>query len=202
MSSPHNFSNSKRAVFIDKDGTLIVDVPFNVDPSRIHLMPDSIDGLRSLQRMGYELIIVSNQSGVAMAYFQEKDLKIVEEKLRRLLEAEGISIHGFYYCPHHPQGRLGEYAIKCNCRKPADGMLRKAAGEHGIDLSESWMIGDILDDIEAGNRAGCRSILIDNSNETEWKWNESRIPFAMVKNIDEAASLIITTQYALLEQLS
>jgi histidinol phosphatase-like enzyme len=109
-----------------------------------------------------------------------------------MLNNHGIMLSGFYYCSHHPQGKIEPYAIDCDCRKPKPGLLHKAAIELKIDLSASWMIGDILNDIEAGNSAGCRSILIDNGNETEWMMNEIRRPIAKVRNIDEAAEYIIS----------
>lgn len=198
---PDENTINNKAVFIDKDGTLIVDVPYNIDPSLIRLSPEAVSGLRLLAGHGYKLIVVSNQSGVAMGYFTESDLRKVEIRLNELLKEERIAIGGFYYCPHHPRGNVDEYSINCKCRKPNDGMLRKAAVDHNIDLWRSWMVGDILDDIEAGNRAGCRSILVGNNHETEWKVTSARIPFAMVRNIDDAANLIIKTEHAFVDQL-
>ena len=87
-----------------------------------------------------------------------------------------------YYCPHYPDGKIQKYKIECDCRKPKPGLILQAAREHDIDLSNSWMIGDILNDVEAGNRAGCKTILLDNGNETEWIWNEIRTPAFIVNN--------------------
>src|SRR5687767_8859310 len=158
----------KKAVFIDKDGTLIPDLPYNVDTSLITLQEGAVEGLKLLQSAGFLLIIISNQAGVAYGYFKEADVLSVEEKLKELLSPEGVSLDGFFYCPHHPEGKVEAYSIKCSCRKPEAGMILKAAETFSIDLSRSWMIGDILNDVEAGHNAGCRSILIDNGNETEW----------------------------------
>src|SRR5690349_10719996 len=140
-----------QAVFLDKDGTLIEDVPFNVDPDLIRLSPHAGAALRLLQQAGHGLFVVSNQSGVARGLFAEEALLAVERRLRALLLDEGVRLDGFYYCPHHPDGSVRRYATRCMCRKPMPGMLRNAAREHGIALEESWMIGDILDDVEAGN---------------------------------------------------
>ncbi|MCA9850725.1 MAG: HAD hydrolase-like protein, partial [Dehalococcoidia bacterium] len=90
-----------------------------------------------------------------------------------------------------PEGDVAEFAIECDCRKPGDGMLRRAAADLGIDLSEAWMVGDILDDVEAGNRAGCRTILIDNDNETEWRLSTLRWPTVVVRNLESAARAIV-----------
>jgi D,D-heptose 1,7-bisphosphate phosphatase len=177
-----------KAVFLDKDGTLIVDVPFNVNPDLIRLQEDAIEGLKHMKQLGYELIIISNQSGVAHGHFEESDLKQVEKKLQDLLGEHNLSLDAFYYCPHHPGGSVDRYAIDCDSRKPRPGMILKAAKDREIDLNKSWMIGDILHDIEAGNRAGCRTILIDNGNETEWIMNDFNHPDFTVRTINDAAT--------------
>jgi len=182
---------AKKAIFIDKDGTLIPDLPYNVDPAKITLAVDSVKGLRQLQRAGYKLFVVTNQSGIAMGMFEPSALWRVEFKIRGLMAREGLYLGGFYYCPHHPEGALAAYRLDCNCRKPAPGLILKAAADYDVDLSQSWMIGDILNDVEAGHNAGCRSIIIDNGNETEWDLNRNRIPDAMVKNINQAAEYIL-----------
>lgn len=153
----------KRAVFIDKDGTLIPDIPYNVDPEVISLSPGAGETLRRLQRRGYLLIVVSNQSGIARGLFRESALSPVRDRLDALLREHGASLDGFYYCPHLPPGEatVPVYARNCDCRKPQPGMLLRAARIQGIDLARSWMIGDIAADREAGLRAGCRTILIE-----------------------------------------
>ncbi len=181
----------RRAVFLDKDGTLIEDVPYNVDPQKIRLAPGAMEGLTALHESGYALIVVSNQSGVARGLFPERALCEVEHALRRQLAEFGVPLAGFYYCPHHPHGSVLPYAIACRCRKPAPGMLRRAAVDLGIDLAESWMVGDILDDIEAGRRAGCRTVLIDIGNETEWRRGRRRRPHHRAADLAEAARIIL-----------
>ncbi|WP_419701568.1 D-glycero-alpha-D-manno-heptose-1,7-bisphosphate 7-phosphatase [Mucilaginibacter sp. NFX135] len=184
--------NKNKAVFLDKDGTLIVDIPYNVNPGLIVLSDHCLTGLHRLQAEGYLLVVISNQAGVARGYFNEKALMVVENTLRSMLAQANIQLSGFYYCPHHPEGIVKTWAVDCDCRKPAPGLLHRAAAELAIDLNSSWMIGDILNDIEAGNRAGCKSILIDNGNETEWHLNEIREPEIKVNNINEAAAHILT----------
>jgi D-glycero-D-manno-heptose 1,7-bisphosphate phosphatase len=176
------------AIFLDKDGTLIPDIPYNVDPAKIELVDGAIAALRSLRSAGFKLILISNQSGVARGYFQEIALQAVEQRLRQLLHP--VELDGFYYCPHHETGAIAAYAIECECRKPKPGLLLKAAAHHQIDLSRSWMIGDILHDVEAGRRAGCQTILIDNGNETEWILTPDRLPHYCVPNLNEAAEIV------------
>lgn len=183
------------AIFLDKDGTLIDDIPYNVDPVAIRLSDRVSDGLRVLSQLGYPLIVVTNQAGIAQGLFKEEALGPVRQRLGELLASHGAVMAGFYYCPHYPDAAVSEYAFSCDCRKPLPGMLQRAAGEHGIDLGRSWMIGDILNDIEAGHRAGCRSVLIDNGNETEWVLSPERRPDYIATDLHEAA-LWVASQVA------
>jgi D-glycero-D-manno-heptose 1,7-bisphosphate phosphatase len=196
----------RKAVFIDKDGTLIPNIPYNVNPERITIDDETIEGLRLLKKEGFLFIVISNQSGIAKGYFREKDLQQVWNKISALLQKHEICIDAFYYCPHEPNGTVEQYAVECDCKKPLPGMIIKAACELKIDLSQSWMIGDILNDVEAGNRAGCSSILIDNGNETEWRMNKARTPDFIAANLLEAAARIKmeinkTVQYESLDGL-
>ncbi len=179
-----------RAIFLDKDGTLIENVPYNVDPARVVLCDGAIEGLQLLQQHGYALIVVSNQSGLAKGVFDDAAFTRLREHITQLLAGHGIVLNGFYHCPHSPDGTIERYATLCMCRKPMPGMLLRAARELGIDRMRSWMIGDILNDIEAGRRAGCKTALINNGNETEWEWSPPRIPDLIVKNLHAAAKAI------------
>jgi D-glycero-D-manno-heptose 1,7-bisphosphate phosphatase len=178
-------------VFLDKDGTLVRNVPYNVDPTQIVLVEGAAEGLRLLNRAGYRLAIVSNQAGVARGLFTESELKPVERRMQRLLSDSGSSLAGFFYCPHHPNGAIAAYATFCECRKPAPGLILRAARELDAKVSDCWMVGDILDDVEAGCRAGCRTVLIDNGGETEWQSGPCRTPDFRVKNMVQAAYAII-----------
>lgn len=176
----------KAAVFIDKDGTLVHDVPYNVDPTRIAVREEAGEALRRLQRAGFELVLVSNQAGVALGHFDEDALDEVWSHLRERLSGDGVDLSAFYYCPHHPAG-------ECDCRKPKPGMLQRAAQERNIDLARSWMLGDILDDVEAGHRAGCRSVLLDVGSETEWREGELRTPAFLARDLERAAHFILAS---------
>ncbi len=183
---------NRQAVFLDKDGTLIEDVPYNVDPDRIRLMPGAAEALAVLHATGYRLFVISNQSGVARGYFQEAALAGVKARVEALLAEAGVPLAGFYYCPHHPEGVLPAYSIACECRKPQSGLILRAAEEHHINLRASWMMGDILDDIEAGRRAGCRTILLDNGNETVWNISLRRWPHYLVTDFSQVPSIILS----------
>jgi D-glycero-D-manno-heptose 1,7-bisphosphate phosphatase len=185
---------SAPAIFLDKDGTLIDDVPYNVDPALISLRPGAGEALRRLRAAGFRLIVVSNQSGVARGLFEEQALAGVEERLRALLAAEQIALEAFIYCPHHPDGVVAAFARDCDCRKPAPGMLLRAARDHDLDLARSWLFGDILDDCEAAHRAGCRAVLVDSGGETVWQLTPPRTPEATVPNLLAAAGFVLSAR--------
>jgi histidinol-phosphate phosphatase family protein len=180
-------------IFLDKDGTLVEDQPFSVDPSLIRFTPGAILALRRLHARGFLFMVITNQSGIARGLFEETALGPVEARLRELLSLVGVPLAGFYYCPHHPRGKRPGYALSCLCRKPMPGLLFRAAREHHVRLKHAWFIGDTLDDVEAGRRAGCKTILLNNGNETVWRWSELRVPHAMASNLNTAANIILAS---------
>lgn len=175
-------------MFIDKDGTLIENVPFNVDPAQIRLVRRAGPALASLASSGYALVVVTNQPGIAQGRFAPSALEGVRARIDELLSRYGVALAGFYHCPHD-----GGEARPCACRKPAPGMLVRAAAEMEIDLARSWMLGDILDDVEAGRRAGCRSALVDHGNEDQWVVNPWRVPDVIVPDLAAASGFILRT---------
>jgi D-glycero-D-manno-heptose 1,7-bisphosphate phosphatase len=179
------------AIFLDKDGTLVENVPFNVDPDRVRLADGAADALVRLQAAGFRFAVISNQPGVALGLFPERALDTVAVRLRALLGVAGVQLLGFFYCPHHPDGRVARYRTSCRCRKPAPGLVRRAAGRLGADLERSWVVGDILDDVEAGRRAGCRTVLLDGGGESEWAMSAERTPHFVARSFREVADLIL-----------
>jgi histidinol-phosphate phosphatase family protein len=179
------------AIFLDKDGTVLVDVPYNADPAKMRFAPGARTALQALGACGAPLIIASNQPGVALDMYPLAALDGVQARLAEMFEDAGATLHACYFCPHHPRGTVAAFTVRCDCRKPAPGLLRQAAAEHGIDLSASWFVGDILNDVEAGRRAGCRTVLIDNGNETEWHMTPLRTPDAVVPDLAAAARIIL-----------
>lgn len=181
----------RKAIFLDKDGTLIPDIPYNVDPDKVFFVDGVIDALQRFKRYGYTLIMVTNQSGIAKGLFSIEALSDLFASLQRRLSMDNAAMDVIYFCPHSPCGIVDKYTLDCNCRKPKPGMILKAAAAWDIDLDQSWMIGDILNDVEAGSRAGCSTILIDNGNETEWLAGAYRNPTHKVKSFSEAANVIL-----------
>lgn len=186
--------STRKAIFLDKDGTLIPDIPYNSDPTKITLENNIVEGLKLLQEQDYLLIVISNQAGVGLGYFTELQLDTAMARMCTLLQEAGITINDIYYCTHHPESQIPGYRQMCDCRKPLPGLLISAGQDHNIDMENSWMIGDILNDVEAGNRAGCKSILINNGNETEWLSGEYREPALICDNVNHAANYILNMQ--------
>ena len=153
------------AVFLDRDGTLSEPYHYPSRPEHLRLYAGLGAPLATLQRAGFRLVVITNQSGVARGYFSEADLARMHAHLRTALAAQGATLDAIYHCPHHPAGVIPELAMRCDCRKPAPGLPLRAARELQLDLARSWFVGDILDDIEAGARAGCRTVLVDQGTE-------------------------------------
>ena len=183
-----------KAIFLEKDGSLVEDLPHDVkmhfEPRRIRLGSGAGPALRLLARLDYRFFVVSHQPGIAQGRLRDSAMEAVGDRLTDLLFRENLTLDGFYYCPHDPLGTVAPYAVECHCRKPQPGLLLKASFEHTIDLRASWVIGDVLHDVEAGNRAGCRTVLLDNGKESEWRLGPRRIPTRMASDLYAAAVLI------------
>lgn len=149
-----------RAVFLDRDGTLNHDPGYIRRPEEFLLFPGVPEAIRLLNGSGYLVVVVTNQAGIARGYYTEEDLRAVHGKLREGVAAGGGRLDGVYHCPHHPTAGDGPLTRVCFCRKPAPGMLYRAALDLEIDLGRSFMAGDRAGDVEAGRRAGCRTVLV------------------------------------------
>ncbi len=149
--------SGRRALFLDRDGTLIVDTGYPRDPALVEPLPGAIDALRTLQA-SYALVIVSNQSGIARGRITPDEARAVHDRVVEAFRGGGVEFAGAYYCPHGPDDG-------CRCRKPAPGMLHDAARDLGIDLSSSVMVGDKPSDVDAGRTAGCTTNLLFGTEE-------------------------------------
>lgn len=166
--SRENAEEKIPAVFLDRDGVInaliyhqdasVIDSPFT--PGQFRVLAHVPEAIRSLNDLGLPVIVVSNQPGIAKRHFDLQTLQECDKKLHRALRRVGAHVDGIYYCLHHPDSRMKSLRRRCECRKPAIGLLKKAAREFGVSLSDSYMVGDGLTDIEAGNRAGCRTVFI------------------------------------------
>ena len=149
----------KRAVFIDRDGTINREKEYLFRTEDFEFLPGAARGIQLFNAAGWLVIVVTNQSGVARGYYTEEDVHLLHCHIDLQLQQSGARVDAWFYCPHHPSGR-GSYALPCRCRKPLPGMLLEAAGRFDIDLVASIMIGDKLVDVEAGRAAGCRTVLV------------------------------------------
>jgi D,D-heptose 1,7-bisphosphate phosphatase len=150
-----------KAIFLDRDETLIEDPGYINNPDQVKLLDGVAESLIELKAIGYKLIVVTNQSAVARGIVTEEVLGEIHDRLKQLLSEKGAFLDRIYYCPYHPDGAVPKYRKESNCRKPSPGMLLRAADEMDIDLGQSWCVGNSSRDVEAGLRAGCKTILID-----------------------------------------
>jgi D-glycero-D-manno-heptose 1,7-bisphosphate phosphatase len=148
------------AVFLDRDGTLIEDRHYLADPAGVVLLPGVPEGLRRLGELGFLLVVVSNQSGVARGLMTEKEVRATNDAVAEALRREGAGVDAFYYCPHHPTIGREPYVQACACRKPAPGMILAAAEALDISLPDSVVVGDKVDDLELGARLGLPAYLV------------------------------------------
>lgn len=156
----HPRATMKRAVFIDRDGTISEEVGYVNHPSRFKLFPYSAEAIKLLNESGWLAILVTNQAGVARGYFTEDVIHSVHRQLTSELEAAGARLDGIYFCAHHPTVGEPPYRVDCECRKPKPGLIMQAAQDFSIDLTQSWMVGDRYSDIEVARNAGLRSAFV------------------------------------------
>ena len=186
---------SNKAIFLDCDGTLIEDPGYINSPDQVKLLEGVTEGLVELRAMGYKLIVASNQSGVARGIITEQVLGEIHKRLRQLLSEKGAHLDEIYYCPHHPEGVVRKYRKESDWRKPNPGMLLAAADELKIDLSQSWCIGNSNRDIEAGLRAGCKTILVNRFALYKTSYDGPAEPTPDYKSVNMKEAVNIVKQY-------
>lgn len=153
-----------KAVFLDRDGIINGDYGYVYKIEEFKIIPRVFEALKKLQDAKYKLVIITNQSGIARGFYTEQDFFILDKYIHKIFQEQGIQLEKTYFCPHHSTDGIGKYKIDCVCRKPKPGMILQAAKDYDIDLTNSWLIGDSLRDIEAGKSAGCRTILIGSEH--------------------------------------
>jgi D,D-heptose 1,7-bisphosphate phosphatase len=181
---------ANKAIFLDRDDTLIEDPGYINHPDQVKLLDGVAEALRELKEMGYKLVVASNQSAVARGIVTEEVLDEIHNRLKQLLAEKGAFLDQIYYCPYHPDGVIPKYRKESDWRKPSPGMLVAAAEEMDIDLGQSWSIGDSRLDVEAGSRAGCKTILIDHSPYLKQSEPGEPVPDYRAVNIKEAVNII------------
>lgn len=180
--SAKNLKNKQKAIFLDRDGTINKYVGFLRDIDDFELLPGVAEAIRMINESGYLAIVVTNQPVIARGEVTFEQLESIHCKMETLLGKEGAYLDGIYFCPHHPdsgyEGEISELKFECSCRKPKPGMLLKAADDLNIDLTQSWMVGDSIADIQAGKNAGCKTAFIGTDSMDETMNVESLLAFA------------------------
>ena len=181
------------AVFLDRDGTLIDEVGYLDRPERVHLYPWSIAAVQALNRAGLRVVMVTNQSGVARGFFSEAVVEQVHRHIAGLLEAGGARIDAYYYCPHHLDGKVPQYARACDCRKPGRGLVDRAERELGIDPRRSFAVGDRWLDVALARAVGARGVLVRTGygRDEEARPQSGLAADAVVNNLIEATGWIL-----------
>jgi D-glycero-D-manno-heptose 1,7-bisphosphate phosphatase len=182
----------RRAVFLDRDGTLIREVGYLRRMEDVAVLPGAAEALRRLGEAGFLRLVVTNQSGVARKYVTREFVDRVNETVRDSLQRGGGDVEGFYVCPHHP-----EYGSRCSCRKPDVGLLLRAAEEWDIEFPSSWVVGDKVEDVELARRAGCRSALVRTGygRESETRLAAARgvVPDVIADDLGAVVEAIVRT---------
>jgi D-glycero-D-manno-heptose 1,7-bisphosphate phosphatase len=179
----------RRAVFLDRDGTINVDHGYVFRAGEFEFIPGAPEAIRRLKDAGYLVIVVTNQAGIARGLYSEADVHELHRHLDRELACHDTSIDAYYYCPHHPEKGTPPYRRDCACRKPLPGMLLQAAADFPLNLGGSFLVGDKLSDIEAGLAAGCETILV----ETGYGADVEKVPLTVqrVADLSAATDLIL-----------
>jgi D-glycero-D-manno-heptose 1,7-bisphosphate phosphatase len=183
----------RRAVFLDRDGTLIEESGYLDRLERLVFFPFSVDAVRVLNRAGFAVVIVTNQAGIARGIVKEAFVGEAHRHIAARLEAGGATIDGFYYCPHYPTGVVEKYRMACDCRKPQPGLLRKAGKDLDLDLARSFVVGDRWHDLAAGQAVGARGVLVRTGlgHKVETVPEAGTVPDAIVDNLMDAAAWIL-----------
>lgn len=173
----------KKAIFLDRDGVINKEVGYLSNPDDFEFIEGSIEALKILKQKGYLLIVITNQAAIARGYITEKILEIIHEMMSRRLKQKGVELDDIYYCPHHP-----DFTDPCDCRKPNPGMILKAELKHNIDLANSYMVGDTLNDVQTGKTAKCKTVLVlTGYGKKEQNDISQIIPDMIFKNLKEFA---------------
>ncbi len=177
---------SKRAVFLDRDGTIVEDPGFLHEPDKVKLLPGAAAAIRRLNDAGYRVIIVTNQSGIARGRFTVADYEAVQQRLGALLTAQGARLDGAYFCPHHPQ-----FTGPCDCRKPGLKLFRDAQAAFDIDFAQSWWVGDRLSDVQPARLLGGHGVLVTTGDGNLHQGQARALGVTVVADIGEAVQKIL-----------
>jgi D-glycero-D-manno-heptose 1,7-bisphosphate phosphatase len=180
-----------KAVFLDRDGTIIEDVGYLNNPQHIKFIDGSIDAIKKLNESGYKVVVITNQAGIARGLITEDMLQTIDKTLHKWILSGGAHLDSIYYCPHHPEHGVHPYKQDCTCRKPHPGLIKKAEKDLDIDLSQSFMIGDKATDVEAGQRAGTKAIFVRSGPREKEEGKIKEKPDHIAENLADAVNWLL-----------
>ena len=179
-------TDKNKAIFLDRDGVINKEVGYLSSPDKFDFIDGTIEALKTLKQKGFLLIIITNQAGIARGYYSVENLSNIHKKMNDILQQNDIILDGIYYCPHHP-----DFTGSCDCRKPKPGMMFKAKDKFNIDMKNSFMVGDTLNDIKTGLNANCKTVLVLTGYGAEEQKKIGNIkPDLIFKNLLEFAKKI------------
>ena len=184
-------SEKSKAVFLDRDGTIIEDAGYINSPDQIKFIPGSIEAIKKLNQAGYKVVIISNQAGVARGLLTEDMLQTIDKVIHRQILNGGGHIDASYYCPHHPEHGVYPYKQVCECRKPHPGLIKRAVREKNIELTGSFMVGDKSSDVETGRNVGIKTVFVRTGHGRNEEKNLKGKPDHIANNLPEAVRWIL-----------
>jgi len=181
-----------KAVFLDRDGTIVEDIGYLNSPEQIKFIPGSIEAIKILNEAGYKVIVITNQAGVARGLVTEDMLQTIDKVMHKNILNGGGHLDALYYCPHHPEHGVYPYRQVCECRKPHTGLIKRAMRDQNLDLSKSFMIGDKASDVEAGKRAGTKTVLVLSGRGKESKKDLKEKPDHIANDLLDAVKWVLS----------
>lgn len=178
--------SGRRAVFLDRDGTILVEKEYLADPDQAELVPGAADALRRLAEAGFALVVVTNQSGIARGLYDVAAYEAVAARMDELLAQHGVRIDASYFCPHHP-----DFGPACDCRKPGTALFENAARELDLDFASSWLIGDRMRDLEAAPALGAKGVLVRTGYGEGEAAGAAEAGIPIARDLREAATLVL-----------
>ena len=184
-------TDTNKAIFLDRDGTINIDKNYLYHCDEFSFLPGVPQALKRLQDAGYLLVVITNQSGVARGYFEMSDVEALHTHMQEQLLDFGVSLSGVYVCPHYPEGIVKAFSCECDCRKGKPGMILQAAQDLNINLTQSFMVGDQLSDLEAGYQAGCRPFLLFTESRNKQSLNIPDYCEAVFTSLEEFSNYVL-----------
>jgi len=183
----------QKVCFLDRDGVLIHEECYLSDPDKVRVTKGAAQSINKLHTLGYLVIVITNQAGVARGYYPEESIGKIHDRIDAILAEDNTAIDAYYYCPHHPKGTVEEYSFACSCRKPETGMVEQAIKDFDIDLEHSFVIGDKVTDVKTATNTGCKTGILVRTGHGEQQIKDNDTTGITIKaDINEAIEWFLT----------